>query len=165
MSLRLPTTNRYVAERRDTVRAKVNVRLVDQSVGRRVRMVRVSRGLSQSALASQLGLTFQQLQKYERGTNRVSASKLHDIARILNVEVVSFFEDAAYPERLANIVDSDMPRRIDLLIASKLSQLPEGQLKRQLTALIFALAGKTPPVEELSAAGSANAEGKTEVEA
>jgi transcriptional regulator with XRE-family HTH domain len=165
MSLRLPTTNRYVAERRDTVRAKVNVRLVDQSVGRRVRMVRVSRGLSQSALASQLGLTFQQLQKYERGTNRVSASKLHDIARILNVEVVSFFEDAAYPERLANIVDSDMPRRIDLLIASKLSQLPEGQLKRQLTALIFALAGKTPPVEEPSAAGSANAEGKTEVEA
>jgi transcriptional regulator with XRE-family HTH domain len=58
-------------------------------------MVRVSRGLSQSALASQLGLTFQQLQKYEKGTNRISASKLHDIAHILGVEVVSFFEDAA----------------------------------------------------------------------
>ena len=141
-----------------------NIRVVDQSVGRRVRMMRVSRGLSQTALASQLDLTFQQLQKYEKGTNRISASKLHDIARILGVEVATFFEDAAYPERLANIVDSDMPRRIDLLIASKLSQLPEGALKRQLTALIFTLPGKTPPVEDLSAVESANAGGKTEVE-
>jgi transcriptional regulator with XRE-family HTH domain len=138
-----------------------NVRVVDQSVGRRVRMVRVGRGLSQGA--SQLGLTFQQLQKYEKGTNRISASKLHDIARILGAEVASFFEDAAYPERLANIADSDMPRRIDLLIANKLSQLPEGQLKRQFNALIFTLAGKTPSVEDLSAAESAHAEGKTKV--
>ena len=140
-----------------------NIRVVDQSVGRRVRMTRVSRGLSQTALASQLDLTFQQLQKYEKGTNRVNASRLHDIAHILGVEVASFFEDAAYPERLANIVDSDMPRRIDLLIASKLSQLPEGQLKHQLTALIFTLAKKTVPVEDLSVAESANAEGKTAV--
>src|ERR1022692_2569332 len=109
-----------------------NIRPVDRSVGRRVRILRVSRGLSQSALASQLGLTFQQLQKYEKGTNRISASKLHDIARILGVEVASFFEDAADPERLANIVETDMPRRIDLLIASKLSQFPEGELKQRL---------------------------------
>src|ERR1700687_3633592 len=92
-----------------------NIRPVDRSVGRRVRMGRVSRGLSQTALASPLGVTFQQLQKYERGTNRISASKLHDIARILGVEVASFFEDAAYPEMLANIVVSDMLGRIDLL--------------------------------------------------
>src|ERR1700681_1887306 len=113
---------------------------VDRSVGRRIRILRVSRGLSQTALASQLGLTFQQLQKYEKGTNRISASRLHDIARILGVEVASFFEDAADPETLANIADAEVPRRIDLLIASKLSQLPEGQLKHQLTALIFTLA-------------------------
>src|SRR3982074_2922493 len=105
-------------------------------------MVRVSRGLSQGALASQLGLTLQQLQKYEKGSNRISASKLHDIARILGVEVASFFEDAAHPERLARIADAEMPRRVDLLIANKLSQLPEGQLKRQLIALIFTLANK-----------------------
>jgi transcriptional regulator with XRE-family HTH domain len=128
-----------------------------------VRILRVSRGLSQSALAAQLGLTFQQLQKYEKGTNRISASKLHDIARILGVEVASFFEDAADPERLANIVETDMPRRIDLLIASKLSQFPEGELKQRLIALIFTLAKKTAPVEEPAAAESANAEGKTEM--
>jgi transcriptional regulator with XRE-family HTH domain len=119
---------------------------VDRSVGRRIRIMRVSRGLSQTALASELGLTFQQLQKYEKGTNRVSASRLHDIARILGVEVKSFFEDAADPERLAQIGDVDVPRRIDLLIAHKLSQLPEGRLKRQLIALIFTLADKPPPV-------------------
>src|ERR1022692_3214674 len=127
-----------------------NIRPVDRSVGRRVRILRVSRGLSQSALASQLGLTFQQLQKYEKGTNRISASKLHDIAHILGVEVVSFFEDASDPARLANIVDSDMPRRGDLQIAQKLSALREGHVKRQLTALIFTLAGKTQPVEDPS---------------
>jgi transcriptional regulator with XRE-family HTH domain len=138
-----------------------NIRPVDRSVGRRVRMVRVSRGLSQSALASQLGVTFQQLQKYENGSNRVSASRLHDIARILGVEVASFFEDAADPETLANIADAEVPRRIDLLVAHKLSQLPAGHLKGQLIALIFALAGKTPPVKDLSSAERASAEGKT----
>src|ERR1700676_2008412 len=135
------------ASRAKGVGGKIKVRLGDQSVGRRVRMCRVSRGLSQSALASQLGLTFQQLQKYENGSNRVSASRLHDIARILGVEVASFFEDAADPEKLANIADAEVPRRIDLLVAHKLSQLPAGQLKGQLIALIFALAGKTPPIE------------------
>ena len=137
-----------------------NIRPVDRSVGRRVRMVRVSRGMSQTALASQLGLTFQQLQKYEKGTNRISASKLYDIARILGVEVATFFEDAADPEKLAAISDADVPRRIDLLTASKLSQLPEGQLKQRLIALIFTLAKKTAPVEE----PAASAKGKTAVE-
>ncbi len=49
-------------------------------------------GLSQEALADQIGLTFQQVQKYERGTNRISASKLYDIARVLKVPVGYFFD-------------------------------------------------------------------------
>jgi transcriptional regulator with XRE-family HTH domain len=128
----------------DEERAVKSIQPVDRLVGRRVRMLRVSRGMSQSALGSQLGVTFQQLQKYENGSNRVSASRLHDIARILGVEVKSFFEDAADPEKLAALGDAEMPRRVDLLIAQKLSELPEGQLKQQLTALIFALAKKEP---------------------
>src|SRR6202163_4796700 len=123
---------------------------VDRSVGRRIRILRVGRGLSQTALASELGLTFQQLQKYEKGTNRVSASRLHDIAQILGVEVASFFEDASDPDKLALIGDAEPPRRVDLLIANKLSQLPEGQLKQRLIALIFTLAKKTAPVEDRS---------------
>jgi transcriptional regulator with XRE-family HTH domain len=63
-------------------------------------MIRVSRELSQSAMGRFIGVTFQQLQKYEVGTNRISASKLHDIARVLDIEVRDLFADASDPEKL-----------------------------------------------------------------
>ena len=64
---------------------------VDVHVGRRIRIRRVLCGLSQTALADQLGLTFQQLQKYESGANRVSASRLWHISQILDVPISWFF--------------------------------------------------------------------------
>lgn len=64
---------------------------VDVHVGRRIRIRRVLSGLSQTALADRLGLTFQQLQKYESGANRVSASRLWQIAQILDVPIAWFF--------------------------------------------------------------------------
>jgi transcriptional regulator with XRE-family HTH domain len=64
---------------------------VDVHVGRRVRIRRVLCGLSQTALAEQLSLTFQQLQKYESGANRVSASRLWQIAQVLDVPISWFF--------------------------------------------------------------------------
>ena len=66
---------------------------VDVHVGSRVRTRRTLLGMSQTALAEALRLTFQQVQKYERGANRVSASRLHEISRILDVPVAWFFED------------------------------------------------------------------------
>lgn len=65
---------------------------VDVHVGRRVRERRMLMGLSQEQLARLLGVTFQQIQKYERGTNRVGASRLVELARILEVPVTWFFE-------------------------------------------------------------------------
>ena len=65
---------------------------VDRHVGRRVLERRLSLGYSQSDLSRALGLTFQQVQKYEKGLNRISASKLWDTARFLNVDVSDFFE-------------------------------------------------------------------------
>lgn len=65
---------------------------VDRHVGARVRARRELMGLSQSRLAEALGLTFQQVQKYERGANRISASKLWDIAHTLKVDVAYFFD-------------------------------------------------------------------------
>lgn len=65
---------------------------VDVAVGARVRTARVARGLSQAALAEQLGLTFQQVQKYERGANRISASKLVEIAQSLELAPAEFLE-------------------------------------------------------------------------
>jgi transcriptional regulator with XRE-family HTH domain len=70
---------------------------VDLHVGARVRMRRRLAGVSQEKLAEALGLTFQQVQKYERGANRVSASKLYEIAAALQTPVGFFFEGLADP--------------------------------------------------------------------
>ena len=70
---------------------------VDLHVGGRVRMRRRMLGVSQERLAEALGLTFQQVQKYERGANRVSASKLYDIASFLSVPIAYFFEGLTDP--------------------------------------------------------------------
>ena len=66
--------------------------LVDRHVGRRVEARRKALGYSQSQLGAALGLTFQQIQKYEKGANRVSASKLWEIAQFFKVEIGYFFD-------------------------------------------------------------------------
>lgn len=67
---------------------------IDVHVGSRIRLRRNMLGLSQEKLGESLGITFQQIQKYEKGTNRVGASRLQAISAILNVPVSFFFEDA-----------------------------------------------------------------------
>ena len=71
---------------------------VDRYVGSRVRMRRIMLGMSQEKLGDALGLTFQQIQKYEKGTNRVGASRIQQISEILQVPVSFLFEGG--PERL-----------------------------------------------------------------
>ena len=66
---------------------------IDAHVGARVRMRRKLLGMSQTGLGDALGLTFQQVQKYEYGTNRISASRLYDLSRVLDVSIEHFFED------------------------------------------------------------------------
>lgn len=65
---------------------------LDAMVGVRIRMFRINRGMSQALLAERIGVTFQQLQKYERGVNRVGASRLSQIASVLGVSVGELFE-------------------------------------------------------------------------
>lgn len=67
---------------------------IDVHVGSRIRLRRTMLGMSQEKLGESLGITFQQIQKYEKGTNRVGASRLQNISTILNVPVSFFFEDA-----------------------------------------------------------------------
>jgi transcriptional regulator with XRE-family HTH domain len=64
---------------------------VDVEVGRRVRTFRLEKGFSQEQLAAQLGLTFQQVQKYEKGANRIGAGRLQHIADILGIPITEFF--------------------------------------------------------------------------
>lgn len=66
---------------------------VDVHVGSRVRLRRTLLGMSQEKLAAAIGLTFQQVQKYERGANRIGASRLFDLAQVLNVPISFFYDD------------------------------------------------------------------------
>lgn len=72
---------------------------MDAHVGSRVRLRRMMMGMSQEKLGEQMGLTFQQIQKYERGVNRVGASRLFDLSRVLDVPISFFFDDM--PDQLA----------------------------------------------------------------
>jgi len=75
---------------------------VDRFVGRRVAERRISLGFNQSDLGRALGLTFQQIQKYEKGTNRISSSKLWDMAKFLGVDIGYFFDGLADAQSIAS---------------------------------------------------------------
>ncbi len=103
---------------------------IDVQVGARVRLRRNMLGLSQGKLGEAIGLTFQQVQKYERGANRIGASRLHELSRVLDVPVSFFFDDTdpvrapaipgGFAEPPAAAFDSDPLRRretIELLDA------------------------------------------------
>lgn len=85
---------------------------VDIHVGQKLREFRTLRGLSQDHLAQALDISFQQVQKYERGANRISASRLHQLSAILGVPVGAFFEDLAAPTEYRNApgVDAEFER-------------------------------------------------------
>jgi len=71
---------------------------MDAHVGSRVRLRRMLLGMSQEKLGEQLGLTFQQVQKYEKGVNRIGASRLFDLAQVLGVPVQFFYDEAPVAE-------------------------------------------------------------------
>ncbi len=107
---------------------------IDAYVGSRVRSRRVLLGLSQEKLGDALGLTFQQIQKYERGANRIGASRLFDLSRALDVPV-SYFFDAISPE----IVPA-RPGTIEARPASTRKNMlePDILLNRETTKLVRA---------------------------
>ena len=91
---------------------------IDIHVGSRIRLRRTLLGMSQERLGEALGLTFQQVQKYERGVNRVGASRLFDLSRVLDVPISFFFDDM--PDNIASSFGASLPRRV-----SGLAELPE----------------------------------------
>jgi len=82
---------------------------IDVHVGTRIRLRRTLMGMSQERLGEALGLTFQQVQKYERGVNRVGASRLFDLSRVLDVPISFFFDDM--PDSLTNSLGGPSARR------------------------------------------------------
>src|SRR3546814_10152347 len=84
---------------------------IDVHVGRRVRLRRTLLGMSQEQLGDALNITFQQVQKYERGSNRISASRLWDIGQILDVPVSFFFDDMS--DRKSVVQGKSVSVRVD----------------------------------------------------
>ena len=117
--------------------------LVDAHVGKRVRLARLARNMSQTALGDAAGVTFQQIQKYEHGTNRVSAGRLTQFARVLGVDIRYFFEGAdgdvaAELSQETSTAESDLSR-LDLEIAQKIAMIKDRKVKRALRDLLTAL--------------------------
>ena len=83
---------------------------IDVHVGTRIRLRRTLLGMSQERLGEALGLTFQQVQKYERGVNRVGASRLFDLSRVLDVPISFFFDDM--PDSLVSVYGGQSSRRV-----------------------------------------------------
>ena len=126
--------------------AKRNPHRIDVHVGGRIRLRRRILGLSQKDLAVALSLTFQQVQKYERGSNRVSASKLYQIARTLQVAMTYFFEDVDDAALGEGALNPDQPVRDFLASADGLElaglfpRLARGIVRRRVLDLVRSLA-------------------------
>lgn len=87
----------------------------DKHVGVRIRMRRIALGMSQTTLADGVALTFQQVQKYEKGTNRVSASRIQQFAKILEVPVSFFFEGAPAAKVVGGKLSGDRARTLEYI--------------------------------------------------
>jgi len=128
--------------------------MVDRHVGERVRARRKQLGLSQDRLADALGLTFQQVQKYERGANRISASKLFDTAAALQVEIPFFFEGLTPGASLGGVSESDAPAFEHLTLAPDELELVAAfravgrkRMRRRVLELVRELAAEEPSGE------------------
>lgn len=119
----------------------------DKYVGSRVRMRRLMLGMSQEKLADQLHLTFQQVQKYEKGTNRISASRLQEISHILSVPVPFFFEGGPQAGGHAKRGDSPSPAYITdflansdgLALVKAFIRIKDATLRRSIVRLVEAV--------------------------
>jgi transcriptional regulator with XRE-family HTH domain len=126
---------------------------IDKHVGSRVRMRRMMLGMSQEKLGDALSLTFQQVQKYEKGTNRIGASRLQQISTILQVPVAFFFEGApsdgsstdAFGEAPSPAYVTDFLATSDGLALTKaFMKIANPKLRRRIVDLVEQIADETP---------------------
>jgi transcriptional regulator with XRE-family HTH domain len=127
---------------------------IDVHVGSRVRLRRTLLGMSQEKLGEALGLTFQQVQKYERGVNRIGASRLFDLARVLDVPIGFFFDDmpdamgggantrsrtAGFAEAQDGFEDDTLHRRETLELVRAYYRITDPAVRKRVFELIKSL--------------------------
>jgi transcriptional regulator with XRE-family HTH domain len=124
---------------------------IDKHVGSRVRMRRMMLSMSQEKLGDALGLTFQQVQKYEKGTNRIGASRLQHISNILQVSVAFFFEGAPNVQsgtRHDNVGEAPSPAYVSdflatsdgLALTKAFTRINDSKLRRRIVDLVEQIA-------------------------
>jgi transcriptional regulator with XRE-family HTH domain len=113
---------------------------IDKLVGRNIRVHRLAKDMTQEALGEKLGVTFQQVQKYEKGTNRVGSGRLYEIAEILEVPLKSFFAGETQQKESRN------PSPFDLLadamtmnMAREFGKLTDNKTRRAILAVVEAV--------------------------
>jgi len=124
---------------------------IDVEVGRRIRVERMARGISQTQLAEKIGVTFQQVQKYEKGANRVGASRLTRIAKVLGVSIGAFFGRTGGVDKSAGAQATRLdleylvvPGALRLLRAY--GQIRESVVRRTIVTFVEKVAaGELPP--------------------
>src|SRR5215468_4137676 len=135
---------------RETTMLKKAPNPVDKHVGSRVRMRRKMLGMSQEKLGEGLGLTFQQVQKYEKGVNRIGASRLQHISHILQIPVPFFFEGAPQaPGQLDGIQEAPWPAYVSeflattegLALTKAFMGVKQPRLRRRIVELVEEIAG------------------------
>ena len=144
----------YVSPRGRTASGSPNP--VDSHVGSRIRLRRTLLGLSQEKLGNAIGLTFQQVQKYERGLNRVGASRLWDLSRVLGVQVSFFFDDiddsianqsprmmAGLEEEITEYDQDPMTRKETLELVRAYYRIPDSKVAKRIFELVKAMSGTT----------------------
>ena len=136
---------------------------IDVHVGARVRLRRTLLGMSQEKLGEAIGLTFQQVQKYERGANRIGASRLYDLSRVLDVPVSFFFDDmtedvqnqsprlisglSGMDESAASYEADPMTKRETLELVRAYYRITDPQVRKRVFELSKALANASEAVE------------------
>ena len=127
---------------------------VDKYVGSRVRMRRIMLGMSQEKLGEALGLTFQQVQKYEKGTNRIGASRIQQISGILQVPVSFLFEggpggnlsaDGSSEATSPAYVSDFLATSEGLTLTRAFTRISDSKLRRSIVDMVEQIAAREPP--------------------
>jgi transcriptional regulator with XRE-family HTH domain len=114
---------------------------VDKVVGRNVRVYRLAKGLSQTALGAELGVTFQQVQKYESGANRIGSGRLHRIAQILDVGIGALFEGSGVREKASTAtLYEELANPYSLRLIQAFSEIDNQRVRRSLVEFVETMA-------------------------
>jgi transcriptional regulator with XRE-family HTH domain len=129
---------------------------IDEHVGRRMRFRRLALGVSQEELGRQLGLTFQQVQKYEKGVNRIAAGRLFALSRALSCELSFFFDGLPAETSSADLLEAEdlggfMQSRECVALCHAFMAIDSAAVRRALIVMIRTMADPNPPLDGSSA--------------